>query len=480
MKSSDERIDEELRKALKDRFDHFERLPDPSLRDKVFKGLADSRIMLQTGIVSALLLLIAVTAVVYVGSRRGASKAYRLAAGSHVASAAHGAGAAHGASAAHGAGKEALDREAVGANRPGVIPVTEAPAKVVEGKIPVSAAVQQAAHLNAFKPAKNTVAPVKIQHRAAAPPRKLVSQKPRSGALEPYHATALINRDEVKQPKAASQTAHTAPGTIPPRAQATLSQQDSSAGRAAQTNLEGHSVAGQDIGVLDHTPLALPQYHWAADTLVTPGQPKKRYALLFKPRWAILAGLTPLRTFQILTVRPGNGVVYQNFDLPSKISAETIGYKFHAGVERGGFQLLLNYGQFRQSYRYEIATGEFVVGPGLSGNYEVVRKGIPKEQNSTARLVGLSVKKHAVRRSHFLRNYYGDVGAEFSRELTSKSNMLWINAGFGKELFAGKDVALTVGPYVEYSVFKLRNPENPFKIRPYQIGLAVGMRYTRR
>lgn len=451
MKSSDERIDEELRKALKDRFDHFERLPDPSLRDKVFKGLADSRIMLQTGIVSALLLLIAVTAVVYVGSRRGASNASRLAAGSYVASA------------AHDAGKEASAREAVVANRPDMMQVAEAPA-----------------NLDAFRSAKSTVAPVKIENRAAAPPRKLILQKSRPGDIQPYHVAALTNRDKMKQPEAASQPAHTVPETILARAQATFSWPDSTAGRTAPTTVEGHSVAGQDIGVLDHTPLALPQYHWAADTLVTPGQPKKRYAFLFKPRWAILAGFTPLRTFQILTVRPGNGVVYQNFDLPSKISAETIGYKFHAGVERGGFQLLLNYGQFRQSYRYEIATGEFVVGPDLSGNYEVVRKGIPKEQNSTARLVGLSVKKHVVRRSHFLRNYYGDVGAEFSRELTSKSNMLWINAGFGKELFAGKDVALTVGPYVEYSVSKLRNPENPFKIRPYQIGLAVGVRYTRR
>jgi hypothetical protein len=256
---------------------------------------------------------------------------------------------------------------------------------------------------------------------------------------------------------------------------------DSAVTEAVSTKtLEGSPVADQDIGVLDHRPLALPQYHWQPDSLVTPEKPKKRYDYLLKDHWGIIAGFTPLRTFQILTVRPGNGVVYQNFVLPTKISAQTVGYKFSAGVERKGFQLLLNYGQFKQSYRYEIATSEFLVGPDPSGNYQVVRKGIPQEENSIVRLVGVSVKKHTVRRSPFLRNYFGDVGAEFSRDLGARKNMVWVNAGFGKELFAGNNVVMTVGPYLEYSLSKLRNADNPFKIQPYQIGLSVGLRYTKK
>ena len=68
MKSSDERIDEELRKALRERFDNFERLPDPTLREKIFQGLGGGTSMVQTGLIASLLLLIGLTATVYLVS----------------------------------------------------------------------------------------------------------------------------------------------------------------------------------------------------------------------------------------------------------------------------------------------------------------------------------------------------------------------------------------------------------------------------
>lgn len=469
MKSSDERIDEELRKALQERFDNFERLPDPTLREKIFKGLGGGTSLVQTGLVASLLVLITLTAAVYFVSFSIEKKKEMVAGVRQVTqefSKALAATTDSGERKDQPKADKSVAKLTIATSHADLVqhqtsvqsdPITE------DGEI-VRTRDTQTRHAHITRAGKS----YRFKRADVAAIIDMVKLNPEFGSVwirdkDISPADRAFLESELKKIDFAA----------PPADGDSISQSNGK-------ELEGPSLADQDIGVLDHRPMALPQYNWQPDSLVTPEQPQKRYEFLFKERWAIIVGLTPLRTFQILTVRPGNGVVYQNFVLPAKISAETVGYKFSAGVERKGFQLLLNYGQFKQSYRYEIATSEFTVGPGLSGNYEVVRKGIPQEENSTVRLVGMAVKKHVVRRSHFLRNYFGDVGAEFSRDLSSKKNLVWLNAGFGKELFAGNNVVMTVGPYFEYSLSKLRNPDNPFKIQPYQIGLSVGLRYVKK
>lgn len=471
MKSSEERIDEELRKALTERFDNFERLPDPGLREKIFKELGGGTSLVQAGLIASLLLLISVTGLVYFVA---SSRSQEHVALTHAAASTQ----------QERPGKRAAlhSHESESAGQEKVMDQTNVPENLSE-----------AAEANAAERVSAAQAELPAQKDISAPAEKHIQTKTsRDKTRRITGRTPSSRKIDEGQRLPGDAPSYKAPLTVRELPDVQLAnaqladvqladvQSDTPIITADRKTLEGPSVADQDIGVLDHRPLALPQYQWQPDTLVTPGEPKKRYEYLFRERWSIIAGVTPLRTFQILTVRPGNGVVYQNFVLPAKISAETVGYKFSAGVERKGFQMLVNYGQFRQSYRYEIATSEFEVGPDLSGNYEVIRKGIPQEENSTVRLVGLAVKKHTVRRSHFLRDYFGDVGAEFNRDLTSKRNMVWVNAGFGKELFAGNNVVMTVGPYIEYSLTKLRNPDNPFKIQPYQIGLSVGLRYMKK
>lgn len=469
MKSSDERIDEELRKALRERFDNFERLPDPTLREKIFKGLGGGTSMIQTSLVASLLVLITLTATVYFVSSSVEKKNEMLAGVQQVAK-------DFSQALATAPGPEAVK---------GGEPLRDKADEKPENK--VSNADLAASELASVPEAS----PARIERKVV---RTHAPRVPRArvGSYRYKRADIVKLIDLVKSSPSSFGSLWINDKDMSPADRAFLESELNKVNLASELResiaasegnikeLEGPSLADQDIGVLDHRPLALPKYNWPPDSLITPGEPQKRFEFLFKEHWSFIAGFTPLRTFQILTVRPGNGVVYQNFVLPAKISAETVGYKFSAGVERKGFQLLLNYGQFKQSYRYEIATSEFTVGPDLSGNYQVVRKGIPQHENSTVRLLGLAVKKHTVRRSHFLRNYYGDFGAEFSRDLTSKKNLAWVNAGFGKELFAGNNVVMTVGPYFEYSVSKLRNPDNPFKIQPYQIGLSVGLRYTKK
>ncbi|MCF0056280.1 hypothetical protein [Dyadobacter sp. CY356] len=206
-----------------------------------------------------------------------------------------------------------------------------------------------------------------------------------------------------------------------------------------------------------------------------PGMVKTKKELKF------LFNVTSMNTFQELTVRATPGIVYQNIGFPTKFSAKRLGTKLSGGVEKNGFQLLLTYGQFDQSFQYEIATDEFLVNDKNQMGDKIIRKGIKHDEKSTMKLIGIGLKKHSlITKNHVFRNYYGDVGMEYSRELTTRSNVLWGNAGIGKEIRISKNTSLTIGPYLEYSFIKLINPDSKFQVRPYQIGIAAGLRFGNR
>lgn len=448
MKSPDDRIDEDLRKALQSRFGDFERLPDASLSKRIFKALPHKGGAWQKGALAGLLLLlITLPAVWYFGSVP-VKKDNQMAEGTKSLT------------------KKANETLALQKRRHATVPASGKTSRQEQTVVPVPPDKPRADRKIGTRKSAATRSP--LTHAQVVAYIEAVRSDPSIGSVW-FNEGDLSESEKLYVAEAMQALERAGPARA-----------DSQAVEEIPKVLEGQSVVGQDIGVLDHRPLALPQYNWQPDSLIKTGDLKQRYDLKSNHRWGLLVGITPLRTYQVLTVMSGNGVTYQNFALPTKISAETLGYKFSAGAEKKGFQLMLHYGQFRQSYQYEIATDEYLVGKDPSGNYKVVRQGIAQEEKSTVRLLGLSVRKHTVRRSAFLRNYYGDVGGEFSRELTSGRNMVWLNAGFGKELFAGNNTTLSVGPYVEYSLMKLSNPDNPFRIQPYQIGLSVGLRFMKK
>lgn len=186
----------------------------------------------------------------------------------------------------------------------------------------------------------------------------------------------------------------------------------------------------------------------------------------------------PLNTSQVLTVSESPGVVYQNIRVPSDISMDKLGFKLTGGLTKGALQFVFSYGQQNQSFAYEIASNEFELKQKENKEWNFVPKGIGHQQNNTLRFIGLGVKRHAViKKTAIFNNYFGDIGLEYSRELSSKSNVLWGNLAAGKQFPISKNKWIMVGPYLEYSFTRLVNPDTQFKIQPYQIGFSVGLKY---
>jgi len=191
--------------------------------------------------------------------------------------------------------------------------------------------------------------------------------------------------------------------------------------------------------------------------------------------FAFSINILPLSPLQMLTVRPLPGVMYQNISVPSELSLRQLGYKFTGGMKKGDFAFLFSYSQLNQSFNYEIASEEFELKR-TSKDYVFTPVGIPYSQNNRLKFIGLGIKRHRVAKNvSVFRGYFGDIGLEFSRELTTKTNLLWSNLAIGKQVIISRNSLLTIGPYVEYSFTKMVNPETKFQIRPYQIGISIGL-----
>jgi hypothetical protein len=200
------------------------------------------------------------------------------------------------------------------------------------------------------------------------------------------------------------------------------------------------------------------------------GKPQKALGGL-----TLLLGVTPVKTFQVLNIISNPGLMYRNFEFPGSASIETLGYKLSGGLEKRGLQMLLSYGQYKQAVRYEAAGNEFEVVPNGS-SAEVKRKFKSIHSEQTLKLIGLGLRKQFVPRAPAFRDFYAVGGAEFTREISQGKNMVWVNAGIGRQVGIGRNTALQIGPYVEYGFTRLMNAEGSFQVQPYQVGLSIILR----
>jgi hypothetical protein len=194
-----------------------------------------------------------------------------------------------------------------------------------------------------------------------------------------------------------------------------------------------------------------------------------------KPRhnWHLVLEFTPMNTYQVVRIGKNQPVQYQNFAFPETFSNKKTAYQFQTGMERNGLQLHIGYVFSRQSFQYEIATDEFV----LDKQNQVVRKGISEYVDNTLHFGNIGISKEVSFNHSKFNGYFIRAGADLSREFTTKQNVLWGTAAFGKVIPLGPGSALHVGPYIEYAFNKMRSKDAGFMLQPYQAGLSIQFKY---
>jgi hypothetical protein len=196
-------------------------------------------------------------------------------------------------------------------------------------------------------------------------------------------------------------------------------------------------------------------------------------------RMSFLLNVAASQGYQILTVPSSAGQSFQNFAFPSTFSRQSLGYKLSGGVERNGFQFLLHYSGFKQSYSYEIAGSDYVVEPVDEHNYKVIRQGEQVRETRKYRLLGVGIGKEIRWGRSPLSKYFAKAGIEYSHSLDSRQHIGWVSVGGGKQFAIANQMLLNLGPYAEFSPGKIASEQTPFFYQPYRLGISVGVKLVR-
>ncbi|MCF2505720.1 hypothetical protein L0663_20160 [Dyadobacter sp. CY107] len=191
--------------------------------------------------------------------------------------------------------------------------------------------------------------------------------------------------------------------------------------------------------------------------------------------WLVNAAI--LQSYQILTV-PSGAQSFQNFEFPSTFSLRSLGYKLSLGVEKKGFQLMLHYSHFQQTYSYEIAGNDYIVQTVDKDHFKVIRQGIRVSQDNNFRLIGVGLNKQISWGNAAVGKYYASAGLEYSYGTIRKQSIGWVNAGIGKQFPISTNASLHIGPYAEFSPVKFSGSGDPFYYQPYRVGISAGLRFN--
>ncbi|TLV01526.1 hypothetical protein [Dyadobacter luticola] len=232
-----------------------------------------------------------------------------------------------------------------------------------------------------------------------------------------------------------------------------------------------------EIGIADSTPDS------AAAAVVAEEETKSVWEKLDIPKidpvksksYAWLFNVVATHTFQSIYLLPSAQSRILKVSFPNSVG--NLGYKFSAGVQAGGFQVLLNYSHLRWKAEYVFAVDEFKADEYASKKYVFERLGVAQTVANKLDIIGVGVNKQLNFKSRHLGRTFGQFGFAYARPLQAGSqNFLSGNISAGKKIMLNAKTDLTIGPYFEYHFMKVQTDQPSIKARPNQLGLSVGLR----
>ncbi|MCE7061971.1 hypothetical protein [Dyadobacter sp. CY343] len=193
-------------------------------------------------------------------------------------------------------------------------------------------------------------------------------------------------------------------------------------------------------------------------------------------KWNIIAGFTPMNSFQLIQIRANQQVTYQNFRFPSVLSGQKMAYKLHAGVETNGWQLMAAYTHFKHNFSFEIATDEYVFSQDGSGTI-LERNGIEMHEKQIMNMVGIGLTRNITFNKSIHQGFLARVGAEYSHDFSSRQSAVWGTLTIGRHINLTNNTSILIGPSLTYGLTRLRTASGRFNVQPYQIGIAVNFTY---
>ena len=193
-------------------------------------------------------------------------------------------------------------------------------------------------------------------------------------------------------------------------------------------------------------------------------------------RW--LVGVSPLSTYQLMTVVDKPDTYVQRVGTPAAFSRPTWGYQLSGGIEWRQFDFQLSFGQMRRWAYYDLATSTFQVEPIGTKKYQVTQLEQPVSENISLTMMGAEInKQYRLGGAH--SRYFARTGGQISYVPAARQSLIWAKAAVGLTLPLMKIYQFQFGPTVEYGFSRIWSTERQLIIQPYLVGASITIRPTK-
>ncbi|MEZ0487221.1 hypothetical protein [Fibrella aquatica] len=243
------------------------------------------------------------------------------------------------------------------------------------------------------------------------------------------------------------------------------------------------SVFGQDalarLQPVAIRPLRVPDYTIRRQVVKLPQQPTEATAESHRAPLRWLASVSPLSTFQFMTIvaRPESYV--QRVDAPATFSAPTWSYQVSGGVMWRQFAVQLMAGQLRRWAYYDLATNEYQIEATGQNEYRITRLGQSVAENSSLTLLGASLdKEYTLGLGKRPGQYAARVGGQGTYLPATGQTLLWGQAALTTAIPLRSAYSIQVGPTVQYGFSRLFSGDRQLNIHPFLVGASFTIRPT--
>lgn len=197
-----------------------------------------------------------------------------------------------------------------------------------------------------------------------------------------------------------------------------------------------------------------------------------------QPRRSIwFFSVTPLQTFQLVTLRSTPDYTISDVRFGSAFSWQSKGVKVSAGFERNNVQFLLNYTLSSTTLSYRRALDEFTLPTVAHDPFEVTQSTTPLTLKDNLQWLSVGIrKKKTFRLDHAL--YTGGVGLEYGWALPTGKSMALTTLSLTKDVMLLDKTRLSIGPYAEFDLTKRTLLPEVWQSRSYRVGVTIGIHYA--
>lgn len=452
MNSSDDSTDKALKKRFQQVFNDFEQTPSRSLKKRIWQQLPGTSTTRHRYVVLAVLLLLLIGGALY-GPQRILTRPATHAQHKQLA---------HGQSYTESPQPQTQPATYSGTSVSGI-------AGLVIGQ--PDSSLTQATLRDETQPHNSVLAKksakLALPHSLQRPQVRIARLAPASNQVRSSSVVNQDNQSRGRKPTTRSEEQVNSVASTPIRALSESSVSDSVLGEDARATVQPMAIR----------PFRAPVYTITRPMVQLPQQSTEATAESRPVPLQWLASVSPLSTFQLMTIVNRPEIYVQQVNTPAAFSAPTWGYQVSGGVVWRQLAVQLMAGQLSSWAYYDVATNEYRIEPTGLNEYQVIRLGRSVVENRSLTMLGASLAKE-----YRLGKRPGRYAARFGGQGTylpaTGQTLLWGQAALTMGIPLTNAYSVQLGPTVQYGFSRLFSGDRQLAIHPFLVGMSLTIRPT--